>query len=65
MSKEYIELVEAAKERLRIWITDCLLEGDNDTADCLRDCINLLDSIPAADVAPVRRGRKHRGRMPV
>lgn len=56
MSKEYIELVEAAKERLRIWFTDCLLEGDNDTADCLRDCINLLDSIPAADVAPVRCG---------
>lgn len=51
MSKEYIEL-EAAKERLRIWITDCLLEGDNDKADCLRDCIDLLDSIPAADVAP-------------
>ena len=55
MSKEYIELVEAAKERLRIWFTDCLLEGDNDTADCLRDCINLLDSIPAADVAEVVR----------
>lgn len=51
---EYIER-EAAKERLRIWITDCLLEGDNDTADCLRDCIDLLDSIPAADVAPVVR----------
>lgn len=54
MAKEYIER-EAAKERLRIWITDCLLEGDNDTADCLRDCIDLLDSIPAADVAPVVR----------
>lgn len=54
MAKEYIER-EAAKERLRIWITDCLLEGDNDTADCLRDCIDLLDSIPAADVVPVVR----------
>ena len=56
MDREYIER-EAAKERLRIWITDCLLEGDNDTADCFRDCIDLLDSIPAADVAPVRHGR--------
>lgn len=56
MAKEYIER-GAAKERLRIWITDCLLEGDNDTADCLRDCIDLLDSIPAADVAPVVHGR--------
>ena len=56
MPKEYIEL-EAAKERLRIWITDCLLEGDNDTADCYRDCIDLLDSIPAADVVEVQHGR--------
>ena len=55
MGKEYIER-EAAKERLRIWITDCVLAGDNDEADCYRDCIDLLDSIPAADVAPVRRG---------
>lgn len=54
MSKKYIEL-EAAKERLRIWITDCLLEGDNDKADCLRDCIDLLDSIPAANVVEVVR----------
>ena len=56
MDREYIER-EAAKERLRIWITDCLLEGDNDTADCFRDCIDLIDSIPAADVAPVVHGR--------
>ena len=55
MSKEHIER-EAAKERLRMWITDCVLDGDNDGADCFRDCIDLLDSIPAADVAPVRRG---------
>ena len=54
MPKEYIER-EAAKARLRIWITDCVLEGDNDAADCYRDCIDLLDSIPAADVAPVVR----------
>lgn len=56
MTKECIER-EAAKARLRIWITDCVLEGDNDAADCYRDCIDLLDSIPAADVAEVRHGR--------
>lgn len=56
MAKEYIER-EAAKERLRIWITDCVLDGDNETADCFRDCIDLLDSIPAANVAPVVHGR--------
>lgn len=52
MAKEYIER-EAAKARLRLWITDCVLDGDNETADRFRDCIDLLDSIPAADVAPV------------
>ena len=56
MAKEYIER-EAAKARLRMWITDCVLDGDNEAADCFRDCIDLLDSIPAADVTPVRRGR--------
>lgn len=56
MSKEHIER-EAAKARLRMWITDCVLDGDNDAADCFRDCIDLLDSIPAADVAPVVHGR--------
>ena len=54
MTKEYIER-EAAKARLRMWITDCVLDGDNEAADCFRDCIDLLDSIPATDVAPVRR----------
>ena len=54
--KEYIER-EAAKARLRIWITDCVLAGDNETADRFRDCIDLLDSIPAADVVEVRHGR--------
>lgn len=49
---EYIER-EAAKARLRMWITDCVLDGDNEAADRFRDCIDLLDSIPAADVAPV------------
>lgn len=56
MTKEYIER-EAAKVRLRMWITDCVLDGDNEAADCFRGCIDLLDSIPAADVAPVRRGQ--------
>ena len=51
---EYIER-EAAKARLRIWITDCVLYGDNDEAHCFRSCIDLIDSIPAADVAPVVR----------
>ena len=50
--QEYIER-EAAKARLRIWITDCVLAGDNDEAYCYRACIDLLDSIPAADVVPV------------
>ena len=54
MAKEYIER-EAAKARLRIWITDCVLAGDNDEADCYRDCIDLLDSFPAADVVPAVR----------
>ena len=54
--KEYIER-EVAKARLRMWITDCLLDGDNETADRFGDCIDLIDSIPAADVAEVRHGR--------
>ena len=53
---EYIER-EAAKARLRIWITDCVLYGDNDEADCFRRCIDLIDSIPATDVSTVRHGR--------
>ena len=53
---KYIER-ESAKARLRMWITDCVLDGDNEAADCFRDCIDLLDSIPAAEVTPVRRGR--------
>lgn len=56
MAKEYIER-EVAKERLRIWITDCLLNEANEAADCFRLCIDLLDSIPAADVVEVRHGR--------
>ena len=56
MTKECIER-EAAKERLRTWITNCLLDGDNEAADCFRDCIDLLDSIPAADVVEVRHGK--------
>ena len=56
MSKEYVER-EAAKAQLRIWITDCVLYGDNDEADCFRRCIDLIDSIPATDVSRVRHGR--------
>ena len=61
MAKEYIER-EAAKARLRMWITDCVLDGDNDAADCYRDCIDLLDSIPTTDVAPVVRCKDCRWR---
>ena len=61
MAKEYIER-EAAKARLRMWITDCVLDGDNETADRFRDCIDLLDSIPAADVTPVVRCKDCRWR---
>lgn len=56
MVKEYIER-EAAKTRLRMWITDCVSDGDNVEADCFRDCIGLLDSIPTADVVEVRHER--------
>ena len=55
--QEYIER-EAAKELFRIWISDCVLDGDNDAADCFRGCIDLLDSIPAADVMEVVRCRE-------
>ena len=41
-----------------MWITDCVLYGDNDAADCFRGCIDLLDSIPAADVVEVVRCRE-------
>lgn len=47
---------EAAKHALRIWITDCGLDGDTESADRFRDCIDLLDGLDAADVAPVVRG---------
>lgn len=56
MSKEYIER-EAAKRALRIWITECVIDGDTESADRFRDCIDMLDSLDAADVAPVVHGR--------
>lgn len=31
----------------------------------LGDLVDTFSDIPAADVAPVRRGREHRRRMPV
>lgn len=54
MAKEYIER-EAAKERLRIWISNCVLDGDNKAADCFRDCIDLLDSMPVVNLAEVTK----------
>lgn len=47
---------EDAKRNLRTWITECVIDGDNERADCFRDCIDMLDDLPAADVAPVRYG---------
>lgn len=47
---------EAAKRNLRTWITECVLDGDTESADRFRDCIDLLDSLDAADVAPVVHG---------
>lgn len=49
---EYIER-EALKRALRVWITECMIDGDNEIADGFRDCIDLIDDCPAADVAPV------------
>lgn len=53
---EYIER-EALKRALRVWITECMIDGDNEIADGFRDCIDLIDDRPAADVAPVVHGR--------
>lgn len=61
MRNEYICKVQLLRMRkgsriqtnIRKWrASHCVLAGDNDEADCFRDCIDLLDSIPAADVAP-------------
>lgn len=56
MGKKYID-VDAAKLYLRRWITECLIDGDNESADRLRECIDILDSLPAADVELVRYGK--------
>ena len=56
---EYIER-EALKRALRVWITECMIDGDNEIADGFRDCIDLIDDCPAADVAPVRHGQWER-----
>lgn len=40
---------EEAKRRLRMWITGCEMDGDKDAANHFRDCIDLLDELPAAD----------------
>lgn len=49
---------EEAKRRLRIWITGCEMDGDKDAANHFRDCIDLLDELPAAEVAPMVRCQK-------
>lgn len=51
---EYIER-ERLKHDLRNWIVDCEVNGEHKTADCLRQCIDLIDDTPAADVVEVVR----------
>ena len=53
---EYIER-EEVKRQLRIWIQEAEEDMAHDVADCFRDCIDLLDDVPAADVVEVRHGR--------
>lgn len=50
---EYIER-EGLKYDLRNWIVDYEVNGEHETADCLRECIDLIDDTPTADVVPVR-----------
>ena len=52
--KEYIER-EEVKRQLRIWIKEAEEDMAHDMADCFRDCIDLLDDVPAADVVEVVR----------
>ena len=54
--KEYKDS-EEVKRQLRIWIQEAEEDMAHDTADCFRDCIDLLDDVPAADVVEVRHGR--------
>lgn len=55
MGKKYIN-VDVAKLSLQRWINECLIDGDNESAGRFRDCIDLLDSLPAADVIEKKHG---------
>ena len=52
--KEYKDS-EEIKRQLRIWIQECEDWLEHKEAGCFRDCIDLLDEIPAADVVEVVR----------
>lgn len=49
---EYINR-EAVKWALRLWVSDCNADGDTEAADRFKECIDLIDSFPAADVVEV------------
>ena len=51
---------EEIKRQLRIWVQECEDWLEHKEASCFRDCIDLLDEIPAADVVEVRHGRWER-----
>lgn len=51
---EYIDR-EEIKRQLRIWVQDCEDWLENKEANCFRDCIDLIDQFPAADVVEVVR----------
>lgn len=52
--KEYIERAEV-KRQLRIWIQKAEEVMEHEAANCFRDCIYLIDQIPAVDVVEVVR----------
>lgn len=54
--KEYKDS-EEIKRQLRIWVQECEDWLEHKEANCFRDCIDLIDQIPAADVVEVRHGR--------
>ena len=46
---------EEIKRQLRIWVQECEDWLEYKEANCFRDCIDLIDQIPAADVVEVVR----------
>ena len=54
MMAEYIER-EKLKYDLRNWIVDYEVNGEHETADCLRECIDLIDDTPTAEVVEIVR----------